>query len=195
VSSASVIVVELDDVCARRHPRFPNLYVAVCLGSIDDRFKVLLRGRGPSWIRGRIQILRTDLSINYEFKDLVDAKEARMQLERQLQAQGFTVNRNTDVWTVYVIELDTAATKDPGLGFVYVGETKRDPHERFLQHINKASNSRTRLYSAVVAKHGQRLRMDLAPTEKYFDRESSKRAEADWAEHLRNLGYTVKGGH
>lgn len=195
MSAASVIVVELDDVCTRRHPSFPNLYVAVCLGSIDDRFELLLRGRGPSWIRGRKQILRTDLSINCEFKDPADAKDARKHLEKQLRAQGFTVNRNTDVWTVYVIELDAAAIKNPGLGYVYVGETRRDPHERFLQHINKASNSRTRLYSTVVAKHGQRLRMDLAPTNKYFDRESSKRAEADWAEHLRSLGYTVKGGH
>lgn len=80
-------------------------------------------------------------------------------------------------------------------GLVYVGETKRDPIARFDEHINRAKSGKTRLYSSVVANYGKKLRMDLAPKEKHFDKESSKRAEAEQAEHLRSLGYTVKGEH
>jgi len=58
-----------------------------------------------------------------------------------------------------------------------------------------ARNTKTRLFSPVVANHGKCLRMDLAPAVSYFDKLSSKRAEAEWAQHLRSLGYIVKGGH
>jgi hypothetical protein len=105
------------------------------------------------------------------------------------------VNRNTDVWTVYVIELDQNAIKESGTGYLYVGETMKSPEQRFDEHMTRAVNGKTRLFSSVVANHGQRLRMDLAPDRRFFDKQASKVAEAAWAEYLRSLGYVVKGGH
>jgi predicted GIY-YIG superfamily endonuclease len=96
---------------------------------------------------------------------------------------------------VYVIELDPTVIQDVGKGYVYVGETMKTPEQRFAEHKNRSRNGKTRLYSPVVAKHGKCLRMDIAPRTHLFDKQSSKVAEAEWAEHLRSLGYTVKGGH
>lgn len=193
--SYRVIVVELSDVVPRRRGDRPNLYVGLTTMDPRTRFDLLVTGRGPSWLRGHIVTLRTDLSPQQQFADPGEARAAKSSLIKSLKSAGFTVNRDVSVWTVYVIELDNSVTREPGLGTVYVGETKKTPEERLREHLTRAVNGRTRLYSSVVARHGRRLRMDLAPDEKYFDKESSKRAEAAWAEHLRSLGYTVRGGH
>lgn len=196
-----VIVVELDDVVERRDPDLPNLYVASTASSIEDRFDYLKRNNlktsmRPEWIRGHIVRLRRDLSVPTQ---QIDASLKRALLHDTvtgLKSRGFTVNRDTYIWRVYVIELDSSAVKDPGLGVLYVGQTVRTPEERFKQHTTKAKSSKSRpIYSSVVARHGTRLRMDLAPRKPFFDRESAKRAEAEWADHLRSLGYVVKGGH
>ena len=194
--SAGVIVVELDDVEPRRHPDRPNLYVAATRSPIEQRFAFLARGKGPAWIQGHLVALRSDLSIPTRPVDPSAIAELVSTHTRDLNRQGFTVNCFTYIWSVYVIELDPAAAKDPGKGVVYVGETVRTPEERFAQHMTKAmTTGGKRLYSSVVARYGKRLRMDLAPTEKCFDKESAKKAEAEWADHLRALGYVVKGGH
>lgn len=193
---AGVIVVELDDVVPRRHPDKPNLYVASTRSPIEKRFTILQQGKGPAWIHDRIVHLRSDLSIPTQSISRSRARTQRQVTIKNLHSAGFTVNRNTQTWTVYVVELDVAAVKDPGKGVVYVGETSLTPEERFDQHMTKAMSSKgARLYSPVVARWGIGLRMDLAPAEKVFDKESSKRVEAEWAEHLRSLGYVVKGGH
>ncbi len=105
------------------------------------------------------------------------------------------MNRDTKVWTVYVVELDKAAISEPGKGFVYVGETSLDPSQRFKQHKEGVRNKRGPLYSRVVHKHGIRLRPDLAPRRKYFDQTSAKKAEKEHFERLKSKGYTVRGGH
>lgn len=193
---AGVIVVELDDVVPRRHPDRPNLFVARTNSPITDRYEVLQRGRGPKRIQGHRIALRTDLSVEARSMTVEDSQKLSTATIRGLKSAGYTVNQDQRVWTVYVIELDPAATTDPGCGVVYVGETVRTPEERLQQHISKArSAGGNKLYSSAVAKHFVRLRMDLAPTERFFDRESSKRAEVEWADHLRSLGYVVKGGH
>lgn len=193
---SGVIVVELDDVVERRHPARPNLYVARTVQPLEQRFRSLQLGKGPEWMRDHIVALRPDLSIETTRVDKTRSTAMRRERIAELKSRGFTVNQDTTVWRVYVIELDPAAAKDPGRGVVYVGETIRTPEERFLQHTTMArTTGGKRLYSSVVAKHGQRLRPDLAPTEPLFDTASSKRAEAEWAEHLRSLGYVVKGGH
>jgi hypothetical protein len=147
------------------------------------------------WLKDNVTSLRHDLSTAPSLASHGDAKILKKSVISTLKSQGYTVNRNTDVWTVYVIELDATATKTPGKGYIYVGETKKSPEARFAEHKNRASNGKTKLYSTVVANHGVCLRMDLAPTSKLYDKDASKRAEAEWADHLRNLGYTVKGGH
>lgn len=112
-----------------------------------------------------------------------------------MTSEGYTVNRNTQVWTVYVVELDGSAVSNPGKGYVYVGETSRTPEERFKQHRDGARNKHGRLYAGVVKQYGVRLRPDLAPRKKYFDQASAKRGEKEHFELLKSKGYNVKGGH
>jgi hypothetical protein len=191
-----IIVVELDDVVPRRHPDLPNLYVGATRSPLEDRYRALERSKRKKWFSGHVVALREDLSIPVRLASPSERRALKRDTVRDLQSQGFTVNRDTYIWTVYVIELDPEADKHPGRGVLYVGETSRTPEERFAQHMNQARTTKGgRLHSTVVARYGRRLRMDLAPTELAFDKESSKRAEAAWGEHLRSLGYVVKGAH
>lgn len=190
-----VIVVELKDVVPRRDPSLPNVYVAITTMDLVRRAELLDKGKGLKWLKDNVTSLRHDLSTAPSLASHGDAKNLKKSVISTLKSQGYTVNRNADVWTVYVIELDATATKTPGKGYIYVGETKKSPEARFAEHKGRASNGKTKLYSTVVANHGVCLRMDLAPTSKLYDKDASKRAEAEWADQLRNLGYTVKGGH
>lgn len=193
---SGVIVIELGDVVPRRDPNLPNLYVAKTASPIEQRFEYLKRSKRPEWFKGHIVRLRRDLSVPTQPIDPAMAAMLRRDTIANLKSRGFTVNLDTRTWRVYVIELDSSAVKEPGLGVLYVGQTVRTPEERFKQHTTKAKSSKSRrLHSSAVAKYGMQLRMDLAPRKPFFDQESAKRAEAEWAEHLRSLGYVVKGGH
>jgi hypothetical protein len=191
----SLIVLELEDVVPRRDPSKPNLYVSLTGMSLNDRFALLNNGHGPDWLSGNIRKVRKDLSIENLSHDHGYAKTLKTSSIATLRSRGFTANRNTDLWTVYVIELDHKAIKDSGTGYLYVGETMKNPEQRFEEHLTRAANNKTRLFSSIVANHGQRLRMDLAPNRRFYDKKSSKKAETEWAEHLRSFGYVVKGGH
>ena len=193
--SYSLIVLELEDVVPRRDSSKPNLFVSITTMPITDRLELLNDGRGPDWLSGNIRRLQQDLSCADLTLDHGYAQMYKSALIAALRCEGFTVNRNTDIWTVYVIELDPNAVKDSGAGYVYVGETKKHPDQRFEEHLSRAVNGKTRLFSPVVANHGQHLRMDLAPNAHFFDKQSSKKAEARWAKYLRSLGYVVEGGH
>ena len=189
-----VIVVELDDVVPRRDPGKPNLYVGLTVEEPATRFERLKMGHGPAWLQGHLVRLRDDLvSGPFLFPDNV-RRERRMAI-RCLRSEGYTVNRDPRVWTVYVIELDPKGCRDPGKGFVYVGETSKTAEARNEEHIKGKRNKRGRLYSRSVRKHGRSLRMDLAPETRYFDAASSKAAEKRWARKLKDEGYKVVGGH
>jgi GIY-YIG catalytic domain len=189
-----VIVAELDDAVPRRDSARPNLYVGLTIEAPVIRFERLKLGYGPAWLEGHLVALRDDL-VSGPF---LRQDEARLELRaaiRCLKSEGYTVNRDTRVWTVYVIELDPKGCEDPGKGFVYVGETSKTPEERFKEHIKGKRNKRGRLYSRMVRKYGQGLRPDLAPDIKYFDAASSKAAEKRWARKMKDEGYKVVGGH
>jgi len=189
-----VIVVELDDVVPRRDPGKPNLYVALTIEEPATRHERLKRGYGPAWLQGHLVRLRDDL-VSGPFLRRDDAKrECRIAI-RCLKNEGYTVNRDTRVWTVYVIEMDPKGCRDPGKGFLYVGETSKTPEARYKEHLKGKRNKRGRLFSRAVRKYGQRLRMDLAPEMRYFDGASSKAAEKRWARKLKDEGYRVIGGH
>jgi hypothetical protein len=189
-----VLVVELDDVVPPRDPDKPNLYVGLTIEGPATRYERLKIGYGPAWLQGHLVRLRGDL-VSGPFLRRDDARlECRMAI-RCLTSEGYTVNRDTRVWTVYVIELDPKGCKDPGKGFVYVGETFKTPEERYKEHIKGKRNKRGRLYSRSVRRYGQRLRMDLAPEIRYFDGASSKAAEKRLARKLKDEGYKVVGGH
>jgi len=191
-----LMVVELTDVCQRRDPSKPNLLVVKTQSEPKSRFQYLLGNSSEKWYSGFVSQLREDLVDTRMFTSAADASTALRDLVGQLSTEGYTVNRDTRIWSVYVIQLDSQHIDNPGKGYVYVGETSK-PHEiRLAEHLEKKRNSNGRLYSSVVAKYGIRLRPELAPTSNtYFDQESSRIAESSWASHLRNIGYTVEGGH
>ena len=190
-----LIVAELKDVVPRRNPSLPNLYVGITTMKLLERFELLEKGKGSPWLKNNLITLRMDLSTEPHLRTREKATKFKKQLIDGLKSAGYTVNRNTDIWTIYVIELHSTAIKNPGEGYVYVGETRKTPEERFCEHMSRARNGKIKLYSSVVAEHGKQLRMDLAPGVQCFDELSSKKSEAAWAEHLRLLGYTVEGGH
>jgi hypothetical protein len=189
-----LMVIELDDLVPRRDASKPNLYIAKTATPPEKRFEIIQKGKKTHWYTNHITQLRSDLAPTKTYKSKEDVKTACSKLIKKLGSQGFTVNRDTRVWNVYVIELDKTAVTNPGEGYVYVGETSRTPEERFKQHIDGAENKRGRLYVHVVKKHGVRLRPDLAPNTKYFDQASSKRAEKEHFELLKSKGFKVKGG-
>ena len=189
-----ILVVELDDAEPRRDPGKPNLYVAITTQEPANRFAALLKGKGPDWLRDRLVMLRDDLTSG-PFLLREEADKEKRAAVRCLKSEGYTVNRDSKVWTVYVIELDPKGCKDPGKGFVYVGETSKTPEERFEEHRKGKRNTRGPLFSPVVRKFGRRLRMDLAPETKYYDQAASKAAEKRWAAKLKADGYRVAGGH
>jgi hypothetical protein len=189
-----VLVVELDDIVPRRDLDKSNLYVGLTIEEPAVRYERLKMGYGPAWLQGHLVRLRGDL-VSGPFLSRDDARlECRMAI-RCLKSEGYTVNRDTRVWTVYVIEMDPKGCKDPGKGFVYVGETSKTPEARYTEHIKGKRNKCGRLYSRSVRKYGTRLRMDLAPEIRYFDGASSKAAEKRWARKLKDEGYKVVGGH
>ena len=58
-------------------------------------------------------------------------------LRVKLTEEGYTVNRYTIVWRVYVLELDSSEIKDCGEGYVYVGETSATLEIRLKQHCRE----------------------------------------------------------
>jgi predicted GIY-YIG superfamily endonuclease len=188
------MVVELDDVVPRRDPARPNLYVTVTVEEPEKRYRALERGKGPQWLRGHLVRLRDDLTSG-PFTLREEAAAERNAALACLREEGFTVNRGAGVWTVYVVELDPKGAKSPGKGFVYVGQTSKTPEARFEEHIRGKRNKRGPLFSPVVRKWGLRLRMDLAPETRYFDRKSAEAAEKRTAQKMRDEGYRVAGGH
>ena len=189
------MVVELDDLVPRRRADRPNLLVTLTVDTPQRRFDAMTASRVKGWHSGYERKLRTDLAPTTVFASKDTAKKAYLRLLNKLQSMGYTVNRDTRVWSVYVIELDPAGTKKPGKGYVYVGETSLTPRERFAQHKSGARNEHGRLYSSPVHKHGVRLSTKLSPKTKYFDAASAKAAEKRLAQRLRDRGYIVEGGH
>jgi hypothetical protein len=190
-----LMAIELDDVVPRRDPRKPNLYVTVTISKPDERFRALKSSKREAWYSGHLLKLRNDLVPSTSFTNKVDADAELKAKIKELKADGFTVNRDTKVWKVYVVELDATAVSDPGEGFVYVGETSKDPEERLQIHLSRGQNKKGPIYSRHVARHGVRLLPELAPDEIYFSAQAAKKAEAAHAEYLRGLGYKVRGGH
>jgi predicted GIY-YIG superfamily endonuclease len=188
-----VMVVEINDVVPRRDPKKPNLYVAITIQGPSKRFEALTKGKGPKGLGLNVVKLRNDLSSGPFFLR-ENANKKREQTIKRLKSAGFTVNGDTTVWTVYVIELDPKGTSKPGKGFIYVGMTSKSPEERFEEHRTGAKNKRGPLFSRVVLKYGCRLRMDLAPRRKYFDQASAMAAEKRWCQTMKDRGYNAVGG-
>ena len=171
-----VAVVELHGDLPRRHPDLANV-------------KVSLTVKDPA----RIVDHRDDLAPKRVFVDRKDAAKVRDALIRRLRDRGYTVNGNLEVYSLYVIELESSAAPDHR-GYLYVGQTAIDPALRVEQHRTghwlrgKPAHSRTahRLFV--------RRRPDMEPTRVYFSREEGMRAESRLRRRLEARGYRVEGG-
>ena len=194
-----IVVLELDDVVPRRDASKPNLFVGIVdasLETLDEISAAITDAQHSEWIAGQVRSLRDDLAPSHRFQTRKKAKERKGKLINKLSRQGFTVNRDTTVFRLYVIELNSENVSDVGRGYVYVGETSKLIEERFQQHINDARGPKgRRIASKIVFRRGLRLLPRLIPSQVYFTRKASEEAEARLAERLRKKGYKVEGGH
>ena len=189
-----LVVVELNDVVTRRDADKPNLHVGIADSGSSALEEIVSHAK--DWVRGHEVELRQDLTRDAIFGTRKKAKSARKKLTNKLMSQGYTVNKDTTVYRMYVIELDAEGISNVGRGYVYVGETSKSIEERFEQHkANARSASGRKLASGVVYRRGQHLRHDLIPRGVYYSRKASEAAEARLAERLRKKGYRVEGGH
>ncbi len=195
-----VFAVELDDGFGpRRRADRPNIHLGVTARDPKELFDAARADRGRvRVVREHGVRLRSDLTPNYGPTTQAEAQRQKRALTAKLMRRGFTVNGDTTVWRLYVIELDDAVgpRKRPDRPWVYVGETSRTPEERFEQHRSQARNQNGPLYSRVVARHALHLRPDLYDPERVlFTRDEARKAERALAERLARQGYSVKGGH
>ena len=191
-----VVVLEVTDVVERIRPDRPNLYVGVTTRTAQQLADGLNNGRyRPSWARHNIVQIRADLAtddtVTYD-----EAVEQRDTLIRQLRTKGYTVNRTTTAYRTYVINLHNPKLKDPGKGYVYVGQTSKTPEHRLREHLTGAVSTRGHnLASRVVKKHGVDLNATLMTDRIYLTQKQALKAERRLAERLRDQGYVVEGGH
>ena len=191
-----IVVIQLDDVVERRDPSKPNLRLEVTRTHPLTRFDRLKRSKRNTWYLGSVQKLREDLMPKSAFPDRVSAMAAMKLLRDQLNEDGYSVNRNTRVWQVYVLELDSSGIAKPGEGYVYVGETSLTPEIRLQQHRGELLSKKGKSLSARSIKVPIiGLCPELAPQQVYFSKAQAAIAEARVAKDLRNKGYLVLGGH
>jgi len=194
-----ILVVELSDEAGnRRSPELPNLEVIRAVEPSEVRYE-RLRGK-PEHRVGQYGVARRhDLEPDGSLVGLSASDKARRDLIRKLCAEGYTVNRNEDLWHVYVIHLDDAAgpRRNPAHPVVYVGQTSKSPEERFRQHLDGARKADgTPIYSRVVHRHGRELMPELYDhLNPIYSADESRAVERQLADELQRQGYTVKGGH
>jgi len=196
INDYRVVALEVTDVVERIRPDRPNLYVGVTTRTAQQLADGLNNGRyRPSWARHNIVQIRADLAtddtVTYD-----EAVEQRDTLIRQLRTKGYTVNRKTTAYRTYVINLHNPKLKDPGKGYVYVGQTSKTPEVRLVEHLTGAISAQGRnLASRVVKKHGVDLNPTLMTDRIYLTQKQALKAERRLAERLRDQGYVVEGGH
>jgi hypothetical protein len=181
-----LLILEVDDVVARRHSELPCLYVGIQKAQISAMESYDL----PDWVRNASPVEREDLTPSTRFSMKTNAQERKARLIGSLGAKGYTINQCTVVYSLYVIELQPVPAKDGEARAVYVGETAKTPKDRYEEHMRGGIRS-----SRHVAKRGKCLCPDLAPRQKYYSREASKAAEKRLAERLEAKGFAVYGGH
>ena len=194
--SYRVVVLELTDVVSRIRPDRPNIYVGVTTRTPQQLTDGLNNGKyKPVWARHNVVGLLDKLAPNGTFT-YMEATQFRDDLKRQLRTKGYTVNRNTTAYRTYVITLDNPDLKEPGKGYVYVGQTSKTPEQRLQEHLTGARSGKGHnLASRKVFKYGTDLNYDLMTQRIYLTQKQALKAERRLAERLRQQGYTVEGGH
>lgn len=189
-----VIVDELSADLPRKDPDLPNVRVRVVRCEAKDTSQLeysttLFSGIGNSHIE----------LYPGPFGRRVDAVKQRRKISSVLSGLGFTINGDTSVRGVYVIELDQSHAPIPSQPWVYVGETSKLFKTRFEEHKagKRTKSGRGRLFSKVVKDYGIRLREDLYPPlpNRYYSLSASEAAERFWINQLKSRGFQVEGGH
>ena len=206
-------VFELDDsVGPRRVPSKPHVRVeqkALKPGpDLDAWLERAKASKRPELVRVRYDLMPKDKQHGgrlkpYKYpgkKHLID--KALHALREKLCCQGFTVDGVTDMYSLYVIELDDThiAKKPEGYrGYVYVGQTVLSPDERARKHElgPKYPWKKKPNHSRPAHNYFRRLALELIPPKfrkKLLCRDAALRAERDLRLYFESKGYEVEGG-
>jgi hypothetical protein len=206
-------VFELDDSAGeRRVPGKPSVKVqqkAIKPGEDLDAWLVKSKAsKRPEFVRVRDDLMPKDQQHGgrlkpYKYprdKELLD--KALTALREKLRCQGFTVDGVTDMYSLYVIELDDShiVKKPEGYrGYVYVGQTELSPVERARQHElgPKYPWRKKPNHSRPAHNHFRKLALELLPPKfrkKLLCRSAALRAERDLRLYFEGKGYKVEGG-
>jgi hypothetical protein len=196
-SIKNIVVIELDKSFKRCSDK-PHLYVMFTSKDPDNFLDYLQAGNGPKWIRGRAVSLKSKLVPGFKpTRSVAVAKRRVKELCASLKADGYAVNQDSEVYTVYAIDLDIDnPTKLKNIGkkkkAVYVGQTTKTPEARYLQH-KKQDGSNKNLSSRVVFQRGIGLNYGLMPSKRVYTKDAALKLEAEISIKLHNRGYRVFG--
>jgi len=143
-------------------------------------------------------LFRADLSPTKSYSDQELAKNRKTEVRERLMAQGYTVNNNLSMWSVYVIELDTShftpAQRKKHSAFFYVGMTSKKVDVRLSEHKEGARSEKGPKFGRSAHKYFAKYRPDLSPSRYYASQEQALRAESKKRLQLEARGYKVDGG-
>lgn len=189
-----VVIDELSKDLPRKDPDLPNVQVRIVRCEATDTFQ--LENSATLFAGASDSLAKLHPG---PFGRRVDAVKQKRKISSILSGLGFTINGDTSVRGVYVIELDQSHAPVPSQPWVYVGETSKLFETRFEEHKagKRTRSGRGRLFSKVVKDYGVCLREDLYPPtpNRYYSLSSSEAAERLWILHLKSRGFQVEGGH
>ena len=194
----NLFVVELKELKGRSADK-PHLYVTLTSSTTKLAFRRLLEGKGPTWVQGKVEKLRTDLIPNYRETNNREVAEKRLgKLKIDLSKQGFGVNGDSTVWVVYVLDIDpNIEPKILDLGkkgkAIYVGQTSTTRELRAEQHAGKPSKSGKHIGSRKTKGRNPVLNLHLSPTKEMYTKEDARAFETETHKRLEEMGYRVLG--
>jgi len=143
-------------------------------------------------------LFRANLSPTKSYTDYESAKKRQAEVRERLLAQGYTVNGDLSLWSVYVIELDTAhftpAQRKKHSTFFYVGMTSKKVDARLAEHKEGARSEKGPRFGRSAHKYFAKYRPDLSPKQYFASEEQALRAESKKRLQLEARGYKVDGG-
>jgi hypothetical protein len=195
----NLFVVELKELKGRSADK-PHLYVTLTSSNTELAFGRLLEGKGPDWVQGKVEKLRTDLISNFrETNDREMAEERLGKLKIDLSRQGFGVNGDSTVWVVYVLDIDpNVEPKILDLGkkgkAIYVGQTSTTKELRVEQHAGRLlSKSGKYIGSRKTKGRNPVLNLHLSPIKEMYTKEDALAFETETHKRLEKMGYRVLG--
>ena len=196
-SIKNISVMQLDETFDRCSDK-PHLYVTYTSKPPAKLLEHIQGGNGPRWINGRVVSLLPELVPNYKTTRSASIARRRVKdLTASLKERGYAVNQDSNVYTVYVIDLDIEnPTKLLNVGrlqrAVYVGQTSKTPEMRYSQHKKRGALDKS-LASRVVFQRGVGLRHELMPPKQVFTKAAALKLEEDVSKELDKRGFRVFG--